>query len=453
MNTTSGRSSAPAPRHERDGAHPETDTVISLGSWTRTLRTHHNHTRREAERLTGISRDYLKDIENGLPPSQKYLQNLIDGYRLDTAQTRTTWDLWRPPVHLPPATELRERIRTPARCDLLDRLDRSGFALAYLDPSRYGRCLPHRSPPPSSRCWPIPTTKHTGSPACSAAASHATAPAPTSTACTSSYPTTRPSTTTGTPAPTSPTDAAYDNPSTCAIPPPHSTSKSPNSPTPPKSAASSPGHPHNPDPRDHPPLRAHTPTNERGAAVRDLPSRRHRAHTHDNTAIDNRHPADTSFDSDPRSVTTHQLEATSRAVHSGGFSVVCCQGPRGEAGSIRRRMPLIDDTAAMLAIAIPLRGRRFQARLACRVGSSRRKPAGRCVRRMPPDIRAGKPRRTRQLDRTRVRQCPGRPRTGRHLGRHRFQRARPQPRSLRITPRAPVLADCRPRGMTMRARN
>lgn len=133
MNATSGRSCVPVGRHERVRTHPGT-AVISLAGWARAIRAHHKLTRRQAERVTGISSDYLKNIETGIRPSLEYLENLIAGYRLDDAQARLTWDLWRPPLPLPPVEQLREQITTPDRLELLTRLDRAGIAIAYLDP-------------------------------------------------------------------------------------------------------------------------------------------------------------------------------------------------------------------------------------------------------------------------------------------------------------------------------
>ena len=134
MNTTSGRSCAPVRRHERGRGNPDASPVISLAGWARAIREHHQLTRREAESVTGVSSDYLKNIETGWRPSPDYLEKLITGYRLDHAQQRLTWDLWRPPVHLAPAEELRDRITTPDRIELLTRLDKAGILAAYVDP-------------------------------------------------------------------------------------------------------------------------------------------------------------------------------------------------------------------------------------------------------------------------------------------------------------------------------
>ncbi|MFI7189975.1 helix-turn-helix domain-containing protein [Nocardia nova] len=108
--------------------------MISLATWARAIRAHRSLIRREAEHLTGVSADYLKDIESGVPPSPKYLEKLIRGYGLDEAQTRLTWDLWRPPRRLPRVEQLREQATTPDRLEYLALLDRAGIALAYLDP-------------------------------------------------------------------------------------------------------------------------------------------------------------------------------------------------------------------------------------------------------------------------------------------------------------------------------
>ncbi|WP_280331031.1 helix-turn-helix domain-containing protein [Nocardia wallacei] len=136
MNTTSDRSGAPDKRHERDGAHPDTDAVISLGSWMRTVRDHYGLTRPEAEDKTGISGSYIKDIENDRTiPRVEMVQSLIKGYRLDAAQTRLTWDLFLPPVRLPSVAELRDRIATFDRLHLLHQLSGNDMALVFLDPA------------------------------------------------------------------------------------------------------------------------------------------------------------------------------------------------------------------------------------------------------------------------------------------------------------------------------
>ncbi|WP_040830364.1 helix-turn-helix domain-containing protein [Nocardia jiangxiensis] len=120
---------------ERGGAYSEPCTVICLACWARAIREHHGLSRPQAAEATGISFYYLKDIENHRQvPSQEYLDNLITGYRMDDAQARLTTDLSRPSVPLPPMQELRKRISTPERLQLLTRLDPSGIALAYLDP-------------------------------------------------------------------------------------------------------------------------------------------------------------------------------------------------------------------------------------------------------------------------------------------------------------------------------
>ncbi|WP_084532373.1 helix-turn-helix domain-containing protein [Nocardia miyunensis] len=125
--STSGGSGTPVNRHERD------DSVISLARWARAVRARHKLTRRQAEHATGISPDYLKNIEHGWLPSQQYLEKFITGYDLDAAQTRLTWDLWRPPVPLPPADQLRKQICTPDRLEFLALLDSAGIAIAYID--------------------------------------------------------------------------------------------------------------------------------------------------------------------------------------------------------------------------------------------------------------------------------------------------------------------------------
>lgn len=136
MNNTSDRSGAPDERHERDGAHPETGAVISLGSWMRTVRDHYGLTRPEAEDKTGISGSYIKDIENDRTiPRLEMVQSLIKGYRLDAAQARLTWDLFLPPVRLPSVAELRDRIATFDRLHMLHQLSDQDMALVFLDPA------------------------------------------------------------------------------------------------------------------------------------------------------------------------------------------------------------------------------------------------------------------------------------------------------------------------------
>ena len=133
VSTISRGPCAPDERHERGGAHPE--TVICLACWARMHRDYRNLTRLQAAKATGISTHYVKGIENnGLIPRPDYLESLITGYRMDAAQARLTWDLWRPPARLPPVQELRQRISTPHRRELLTRLDSAGVAIAYLDP-------------------------------------------------------------------------------------------------------------------------------------------------------------------------------------------------------------------------------------------------------------------------------------------------------------------------------
>ncbi|WP_280275115.1 helix-turn-helix domain-containing protein [Nocardia wallacei] len=136
MNTTSDRSGAPDERHERDGVHPETDALMTLASWVRQVREYHNLTRLQGAQTTGISYDSLKKIEYGtLHPSRRALQLLIDGYRLDAAQARMTWDLWLPPVQLPSVAELRDRTATFDRLHMLHQLSGNGMALVFLDPA------------------------------------------------------------------------------------------------------------------------------------------------------------------------------------------------------------------------------------------------------------------------------------------------------------------------------
>ncbi len=135
MNATSGDSSAPFDRHEHDGTHPETGPVFHMASWARTVREQHRLSRPQADKTTGISWEYLKDIENNdVIPREVYLDKFITGYHLDDAQARLTRELCQPPARLPPVHHLRTRISTPARLHLLTRLDPSGIALAYLDP-------------------------------------------------------------------------------------------------------------------------------------------------------------------------------------------------------------------------------------------------------------------------------------------------------------------------------
>lgn len=69
------------------------------------------------------------------------MTNLINGYGLDDAQTRLTWELWSPPRTLPPIEELRARIGTPDRRELLALLDRTGIAGASVA-LELGRDLP-----------------------------------------------------------------------------------------------------------------------------------------------------------------------------------------------------------------------------------------------------------------------------------------------------------------------
>ncbi|WP_280258120.1 helix-turn-helix domain-containing protein [Nocardia wallacei] len=167
MNTPSDRSGASDGRHERGGAHPETEPVMSLGSWMRTVRDHYGLTRPEAEDKTGVSGSYIKDIENhGFIPRPEIIQSLITGYRLDPAQARLTWDLYQPPSILLPASELRERIAS-ARDDVLEQLDHTTMALAFLDPawnilvannSFYRKLLPHIEFQPGANLatWALP---------------------------------------------------------------------------------------------------------------------------------------------------------------------------------------------------------------------------------------------------------------------------------------------------------
>jgi hypothetical protein len=108
--------------------------VNSLGSWSRRVRDHLRLSRPKAGLTLGISTEYLKDIEEGRTPSPEYLDNLISGYRMDPAQARLTRELTQPALHLPPAEHLRAQIATPARLDLLARLDRAGILAAYIDP-------------------------------------------------------------------------------------------------------------------------------------------------------------------------------------------------------------------------------------------------------------------------------------------------------------------------------
>ncbi len=135
MNTTSsGRSHAPVERHERGRGIPDADTVTSLAHWTRAIRNHRKLTRRRASETTGISSDYLKNIETGWLPSPAIVEKLITGYEMSCQQSRMTWDLWRPPIALPPAERLRARISTPDRLELLARLEQAHVAIAYIDP-------------------------------------------------------------------------------------------------------------------------------------------------------------------------------------------------------------------------------------------------------------------------------------------------------------------------------
>ncbi len=136
MSTTSGSSGVPDERHEREGTPPGTGPVFDLASWTREVREDCGLTRPRSAEVTGISEYYLKDIENdGVIPSPIFLDSLIKGYRMDEAQALLTRDLCRPASALPSVRELRERVSTPARRELLNRLDVSGIALAYLDPA------------------------------------------------------------------------------------------------------------------------------------------------------------------------------------------------------------------------------------------------------------------------------------------------------------------------------
>ncbi|WP_429455153.1 hypothetical protein [Nocardia sp. GP40] len=108
--------------------------MISLGSWARGVRDIHGLSRPRAGLHVGVSGDFLKNLEEGMRPSEEYLDKFITGYQLDSAQARLTWDLWRPAVALPPVEQLREQIATPERLELLALLDRCGIVAAYIDP-------------------------------------------------------------------------------------------------------------------------------------------------------------------------------------------------------------------------------------------------------------------------------------------------------------------------------
>ncbi len=133
MSTTPIPGCGPAGDDPRGRAQPDHD-VISLASWARTIRDHYGLTRRQADRQTDVSGDYIKDIESGIRPREAILATLIAGYRLDPAQERMTWELWQPPRILPPLPQLREHAATPDRLEKLALHDRCGIATAYLDP-------------------------------------------------------------------------------------------------------------------------------------------------------------------------------------------------------------------------------------------------------------------------------------------------------------------------------
>jgi len=107
----------------------------NLHIWLDQLRQERGWSREIAAARARISTAYLFKIEHGRSlPTIDTLASIVQGYDLDTAQRRHTYDLWNPPQRLPADDELRHQIATSEVNAHLAHLDAAHIICAYTTP-------------------------------------------------------------------------------------------------------------------------------------------------------------------------------------------------------------------------------------------------------------------------------------------------------------------------------
>ncbi|MFI7194402.1 helix-turn-helix domain-containing protein [Nocardia nova] len=107
----------------------------NLHIWLDQLRQERGWSREIAAARARISTAYLFKIEHGRSvPTIDTLASIVQGYDLDPAQRRHTYDLWNPPRRLPADDELRHQIATPEVNAHLAHLDSARILCAYTTP-------------------------------------------------------------------------------------------------------------------------------------------------------------------------------------------------------------------------------------------------------------------------------------------------------------------------------
>ncbi|WP_197521724.1 helix-turn-helix domain-containing protein [Nocardia sp. 852002-20019_SCH5090214] len=107
----------------------------NLHIWLDQIRQERGWSREIAAARARISTAYLFKIEHGRSlPTIDTLASIVQGYDLDTAQRRHTYDLWNPPRRLPADDDLRHQIATPEVNAHLAHLDSAHIICAYTTP-------------------------------------------------------------------------------------------------------------------------------------------------------------------------------------------------------------------------------------------------------------------------------------------------------------------------------
>ncbi|MFC9432424.1 helix-turn-helix domain-containing protein [Nocardia sp. NPDC057030] len=111
-------------------------SIPSLGATCRHIREYRDLSRDTVRKRLGLSTSYLFRIEmQGVMPSIEVLDQIIEGYNLDTAQARHLRELRAPTEQLEPSHELCHRVATnAAHMAHLNDLESLGVLGAYVDP-------------------------------------------------------------------------------------------------------------------------------------------------------------------------------------------------------------------------------------------------------------------------------------------------------------------------------
>ncbi|MFC9432423.1 helix-turn-helix domain-containing protein [Nocardia sp. NPDC057030] len=119
-----------------NGVGPADVYALELPSTLRQIRDHRRLSRATAYKRSGVSPSYISQLEHGLSqPSQKKLNSLIAGYKLNDDQARYLRELRSRSVDIRPDEELRKRVASQAGFSAhLDDLQKRGMPGAYLNP-------------------------------------------------------------------------------------------------------------------------------------------------------------------------------------------------------------------------------------------------------------------------------------------------------------------------------